>query len=284
MNEGDYELDGYAMGLAHDVVVEDVDLGTSDWIVQDQVAQDGRRIFGSDHVSGPTMVLSLATNVGDVRRAKAALNAVASAWRPAHASVAGAESVLRYMIDGEIRRVYGRPRKFAPAINGLLTSGDAAATAEFVTSDGLAYDDVERAAVVRIVPPATGGFTAPFVAPIITATTGVAQGVIEDVGGDEPAPFEVEIQGPVNNPRVSGDGWALALQGSIAYDRSVTIDTRNYTVLDNDGNTPSVKLSLSSNLLDARLRPGPDYLRFEGIDPTGTATATIRWRPVYKGL
>lgn len=285
MNEGDFELDGYAMGLGLPVVVEGFDPGEASWTVQDVVSPvGGRRLFGRDTLTGPTWVFDMATNTRTPAEARAALSALASAWRPVYTSQPGAESVLRYMVGGEVRRVYGRPRKFAPILNGLTQSGVALASGEFVTSDAYSYADTARLVIVTMTPPPTGGFTAPFTTPIVTVPIGEVQGQIDDVGGEAPAPFIVTFQGPITNPKVSGNGWEIELQTTLAYDRSVTIDTRKATARRSDGANLSGYLTHRSHLGTARLTPGPDYVAFSGVDATGTATCTVTWRPTYHGF
>lgn len=282
MNEGDFEINGYRMGLSSPVAVESFDPGNAEWSDQDQIDPiGGSRLFGRDSLSGPTWIFDLATNTIDTAGARSALAGLTKAWRPARVNTPGYEATLRYMIGGEIRRVYGRPRKLAPSINGYATTGVMSAVAEFVTSDHLHYADTERMASLRVVPPPTGGFTAPFTSPILTAATGEIQGLIDDVGGDVPAPFTVTFKGPITNPKISGDGWTIQLLTTIPYDKTVTVDTRKQSVLRNDGANLGGTLSHISRLGNARLQPGPDYFKFSGSDATGTATCTVRWRPAF---
>lgn len=284
MDIGDFELDGYLMGTAHEVVVEDWDLGTDDWTTQDSDSPvTGFRLFGRDTLTGPTWTLTLSTNTDTPADARAALNRAKAAWRPAGASVPGALSVLRYNIDGEVRRVYGRPRKFAPVVGGMLASATAGAVGEFTTADALTYADTVEVAAVNMIPASTGGFTVPFTAPIITASTGETQGTFTNTG-EVPAPFALSIHGPVANPTVTGDGWSLRLLGTLAYDETVTIDTRSNTVIsDIRGSVPGL-LAVGSRLYTARLKPGPGYITYSGADLSGTSYATLAWRPAYVGL
>lgn len=283
--EGDFELDGYRLGSTEPIFVEAFDPGVVESRVQDTDNPVGSdRAFGRDRLTGPTWTLDLVVNEYDAAGALAALGALQKAWRADEVrATPGAESALRYAIGGRTRLVYGRSRKLAYSPNGI-SSGVVQATAEFVTSSPYIYGDEVRSVSVRFVPPTTGGFTAPFTAPIVTAQTGEVQGPIEDVGGEAPAPFRVTFEGPITNPKVTGDGWEMELLASIPYDRTVTIDTRTKTVLRDDGANLSGSLSHKSNLGTARLSPGPDYIVFSGVDKTGTSTCLVEWRPVYVGL
>lgn len=286
MIEGDFDLNGYTMGLDSPVVVESFDPGSADWFDQDAISPTtGLRRFGADTVSGPTWLLDLATNTDSAASARAALAGVARAWRPLGLATPGYEATLRYMIGGEIRRVYGRPRKFAPAPNGAATSGTMLATAEFVTSEAFVYADEAQALTVGLVPVESGGLFSPLIGTLSTVSGSQRQGLITDVGGDAPAPMTITIEGPVSGPRVWASGWAVELPELVlAYDQSVTIDTRKGTVLRNDGASLAGYLSRASRLALARLNPGASEINFGGTDATATATATVSWRPTYHVL
>lgn len=287
LREGEIEVAGYVLGASPDsaVFIESFDPGIADVRTQDvdnPVGDD--TAFGRDFFTGPTWTLDLVVNRRNAAEALQTLGELSAVWRAdAVRSTPGAEVVLRYALGGRTRRVYGRPRKFAYTPNGL-TSGVILATAEFKARNLVYFDDDERVLPLQIIPPSSGGFTAPFTAPIIPAPTGEVQGPIADVGGDIPAPFTVTFNGPITNPRVAGNGWEIELRDSLAWDQSVTVDTRLKTVKRNDGANLSGKLTHRSNLGTARLTPGPDYVTFSGYDATGTATARVAWRPAYAGL
>lgn len=284
LSDGDLELDGYPIGQDWPVFVEGLDPGYPEVRSQDadNPVGDGR-LFGRDFLTGPTWTLDLVVNTGSSAEARQALGELVRRWRAAR-TVAGKESVLRYRVGGETRLVFGRPRNLAPDPAGI-DSGAITATGTFVCSDHLHYGDDQRTlAQLRLVPPPTGGFVAPFTAPIVTASTGELQGVIDDVGGDAPAPFTARIKGPVTNPYLTGDGWRIELRTTLAHDETVTIDTRKNTVLSNLRGSLGGTLTRYSRLAAARLLPGPDRVSFGGVDATGTATATITWRPAFDGF
>jgi hypothetical protein len=285
LNEGDVEVDGYVLGAKHPVFIESLDPGFASSRVQDVDNPVGdNRTFGRDFLTGPAWTLELVVNELDAAGALATVGALAAVWRADKVrATPGAESVLRYRLGGRTRRVYGRTRRFAYTPDGVA-SGVIQVTADFTTSDTYHYDDAERTVAVRLVPPTTGGFIAPFTAPVVTVSTGDAQGIISAVGGDTAAPFAVTFQGPVTNPKLVGDGWEIELRATIPYDRSVTVDTRRKTVLRDDGANLAGALTHRSRLASARLDPGPEHVVFSGVDATGTASAVLRWRPTYIGL
>lgn len=283
MIEGDFDLNGYTMGRDWPVVVESFDPGSAEWTSQDSTSPStGRRLFGADVASGPTWLLDFATNTDDVASARAALAGLARAWRPSGLATPGYEAILKYQIGGEIRRVYGRPRKFASAPNGVHASGVILATGEFVTSEAFTYAEDLYSLSVGLVPVESGGLVSPLIGPITTVAGSQRQGMINAVGGDAPAPMTITIKGPISGPRVWASGWRVELPGlSLAYDQSVTIDTRKGTVIRNDGASMAGFLSRASRLDLARLKPGASEINFGGTDATATATATVSWRPTY---
>ena len=108
------------------------------------------------------------------------------------------------------------------------------------------------------------------------------------MGGTAPAPFVEVIHGPITNPWIAGPGWRFDFLTTLAYDQTLTVDTRPWaqTVLRNDGASLAGTLTRASTALsDARLLPGGGaWLTFGGIDGTGTATCSVSWRPTYRSL
>lgn len=286
LRNGDFDLNGYVIAGddSRPVYAVGVDLGVAEHRTQDEFNPHGQdRYFGQDQLSGPTWTLELRAERNiTTEQALAALAGVTRAWRAAPDGP-GEESTLRYMAGGRIRRVYGRPRAFTADPNLLYSLGYLSMGAQFVTADTLHYDDVEDRLTVGLVPGNAGGLRAPLIGPLTTVRGGQRQGLVL-VEGDAPAPMRVVIQGPVTNPVVSSTGWRIALTGTLAYDQTVTIDTRKGTVRRNDGADLGGWLSRTTFLPEARLRPGTREIVFSGTDATGTATATVHWRPTYYGF
>lgn len=273
MNEEDVLLDGFLMGPGLPVFVSELDPGTADPRSHDSDDPTGdQRFFGRDYYTPPTWTLTISAET------RADLNDVAKLWRPAGRRIAGFEQELFYHTEGRTRMVYGRTRRYTPNPKLLTAIG------EFVTSDTLHYDSEQRLVTVTLVPPPTGGITFPVVFPLVMAQTGEVQGTIDDVGGDTKTPFELSFQGPVTNPGARGNGWELSLTGSLAYDQIVTVNTRLGTAVDNFGNSWGGAIKSTVRLKEIRLSPGADHVIFSGIDNTGTAQATVRWRPAYEGF
>lgn len=288
--ESQYELGGVRFGgYSSDLIVSKADHGAADVRTQDNPNPVGDGdLFGRDTLSGPTWAFDLVTNTKDHAAALAVAEDFARVWRSGR-DKPGAVVPLRYFTAGRLRRVYGRPRRYAgPAPDLATRQGRAKITADFKCANDLHYEDDQRSSpVLTLLTNTSGGFVLPGVLPIETLSGGERQGVIDDVGGEAPTPFEVTIKGPIRAPWAAGPGWRLELPNVVlAYDQSVTAATYPWalTVKRNDGTNLAGGLSVRSRLANAVMRPGPGEFTFGGVDPTNTATCTIRWRPAYYSL
>lgn len=292
LSDGSFELDGFQFGGESDSVVVQpggFDSGTANWRTQDQDNPSGDSLmFGRDFLTGPTWGFVLLSNEYTATDALDSLDAMATLWlNNASRSTPGAVSTLRYNIGGRTRRVYGRPRRWNTAVTPGLWSGVAPVIADFKRVDALHYDDALRTIQVSIIPATTGGLLAPLAAPLSTLGGGERQGVIDSVGGSAPTPFIAVIEGPITSPWISGPGWKLTFLTTLAYDQSLTVDTRPWakTILRQDGASLAGTLTRTSTpLAEALLKPGGAELIFGGIDATGTARCTVSWRPTYHSL
>lgn len=285
MADGDLRIGGYVIGRDQPVFATEIDPGYPEIRTQDAESPNGDdRFFGRDYLTPPVWSMTFVTDAADAAGGLTALGELARIWRSKELRQNPNKVLtLEYEIAGRPRLVYGRPRKFAynptnPA-DGVIS-----ATAEFATADALFYAAEEQRRRVTLVPASTGGFTTPFESPIIMGGSAEIQGLIEDVGGDEPAPFRALIHGPVSNPYLYGDGWEIRLAVTLAYDTSLTIDTRTFEVIRSDGTSLAGYLARGTRLADARLQPGPDRIVFGGSDTTGTAYAEVSWHAAFNGF
>lgn len=282
LTHGDFELNGYKFSGNPNAALYVVGLGLGVLAVRDQDVDnptgDGR-VFGQDWDSGPTWAFEFRVGPGLVDVTLAELARVAKAWRSAPRGP-GQESVLRYAVGSRTRRVYGRPRQLAPDPTLLHALGYLAATGEFVTADGYHYADEADSVRLSLVPGNAGGLVSPLISPLTTVAGSQRQGIVQ-VEGDAPSPMEITFYGPITNPGVSSTGWSIRLNASLAYDQSVTLDTRKGTVRRNDGANLAGSLSRTSYLPDARLQPGTREIIFTGTDATGTSSCSVSWRPAF---
>jgi len=284
-----YDLDGFLFGVGSDFHVNDLDMGEVEIRNNDAAMprQDGIR-FGRDTRGGRTLtfvdVLVMTSNGTDVS-AQDAFARFTSAWRANLVrSTPGAVSILKLTRGGRTRRVYGRPRRFAPA-SERNRFGWFSADADFQCVDDLFYSDAELTTSIGMTVPSVGGLVGPLIGPIDAESAGSG---VESlfVGGTEPAWVSVQIHGPIIDPSVEVEGqWSFKLAGvTLASDEWVLVDPSpwNRTVQRSNGaNMGGYFTQASQRLSDMRIAPGPTQIILRGTDPTNTAYAQSYVREAY---
>lgn len=287
LEDGEFDLDGFIMGDRRPVFVQDYEINAAGIQAQDSLNPVGHdRLFGRDLLSGPSWVFDLIVNRRSAKDAKATLGDLSTRWRQhAIGGQPGTESYLRYRQGGETRLVWGRPRKFASNTTAGIEQGIIPVTAEFLTADPFYYADQAHGLTIGLVPTGGGGvLKSPLQSPLTTVDGGRRSGSIPEVGGEAPAPVRITITGPITNPYVEGPGWVIELKADLAYDESVTIDSRNKTVLRSDGASLAGGLSRHTRLSNVRLNPGSAGISFGGNDDSGTASCLVQWRPTFNSF
>ena len=278
LQDGDFELNGFRAGDRDSVFVTGFEPSEPSSRNQDTPNPSGHGIhFGRDYYESSVWTLEFGATGVDRIAAMSALNA---AWRKVNHKP-GEESVLRFRLAGRERRVYGRPRNFLSTVGPSLTRGHITAAGTFVTSDPFVYGDEPISMSATMYASSKGGLKTPLKGNLTGVKAGVRNGAIPDVGGETSAPFVAVINGPVRNPSISSGDWTIQVDTTLAYDQSLTIDTRKNTVMRNDGTSLGGSLTRTSRLASARLNPGPASILFSGIDPTGTSRVTVTWHPTY---
>lgn len=289
--EGEFALDGYKFGGPDDAVVVvpgGFDPGTTAWRTQDAENPLGDAMrFGRDRLTPPAWGFTLMTNLDTSTEALDALEVMQSKWiADSVRSTPGSVQTMRYNLGGRTRRVYGRSRRFQNIISPLTFQGVSGALADFQKADALHYDDTEYTTSLSILAGKATGIKSPLTGTLSTVAGGDVIDTIQEVGGSAPAPFVAVIRGPILNPYISGPGFYLKLNTSLAYDQFAVIDTRPFaqTVIRNDGAPLAGALSRTSRLTTARLLPGSASIKFGGTDATGTARLDFSWRPTFYSL
>lgn len=285
LQDGDFELGGYLFSGSRrrPLYVQGFNIEPGRSRIQDVLNPMAPELLqGRDVRTPPLWRFGFRVGHGGAAATLADLAKLTAAWN-ALSAVPGAESVLRYAVAGRTRLVYGRAREMFPDYSQVYDLGRVVSTGDFQTRDVWFYDDALQSVAVGLVPSSTGGLKSPLRAPLSTAAGSQRQGSVV-VGGDAPAPVELVFKGPVTNPVASSTGWQVGLDTTIAYDQTVTVNTRTGTVLRNDGASLAGVLTRRTYLPEARMRPGARELIFAGTDPTGTATCTMRWRNTYQSL
>lgn len=281
MLDGQYALDGFTFGRGTPIGVRSVDRGANVVRNQDHPAP-GRpgRMMGHDIEDGGEWTLELMARAASGPAVKAALAELAEAWRRPYR--AGQFSVLRWQEYGQVRRVYGRARDFRDfAHPHLIESGRIPTLATFQLADPIVYDDAAHSLDLGLLSAPGGGVVWPVSFPFVWGSApGRRDGEVV-VGGRVPVPFELTFHGPASGSAsgfwAAGAGWRVDLAATLAWDQSVTIDTRTGTVLRSDGR--SLAGNARGRFLTARLQPGAQEVSWGATDPTGTARMTLTHRP-----
>lgn len=269
-------------GQFGDLIVEDFTAGAFSLRSSDnERPQSDGVIPGRDYLGEATWAFDITTNKKNLTDALTIAAALEAEWKAEEIRLTPNLKVpLSYQLNGRWRRVYGRPGAYAgPRGDIRARQGAAKITADFRVMDHLFYDDVESTLQLTIIPPSTGGLTAPLEAPLTGTGSGSPRSGFVTNTGNAATPLKATFNGPVTDPWVrSVDGWEIGLLGSLAYDISVTVDPLAGTVIRSDGAPVSGMLSRATRLSRARLPKGQSELTFGGIDLTGTATVDLAWR------
>lgn len=198
------------------------------------------------------------------------LDTLKSAWSRSDEVV-----VLRWRINGQIRRVYGRPRGLASALSRVHV-GVVEATGRFVATDPLWYDDHQTSLDLPLAEQ-EGGLAFPHGFP--HGFGGGSAGVVDaHNAGNEATLPHVRIPGPVTGPRLEhvGQGRMLRFNIDVADGDWLDVDFDHQTVLLNG------TASRYSTLVEAgwwSLDPGANEIRFAA--QAGTTPAQMNYRSAY---
>lgn len=270
------------------ILVEDLKRGTPSLRSNDteRPQRDGV-IPGRDLFGEANWGFDMVTNKRNLTEALAVAEALEDEWFADEVRLTpGRLEALSYELDGRWRRVYGRPGPFeGPQGTVRAKQGAGDITADFRVMDPYHYDEDEQQVTLSIVPATTGGLVGPLKAPLTSARSGEPRAGFVTNAGNRPTPLIVEFYGPVSNPWVrAAAGWEIGLNGTLAYDQTVTVDPMNGTVLRSDGAAVPGMLTTATLLSQSKLPRGQSELTFGGTDQTGTAKAVLRWRNAYKSL
>jgi len=286
-------IEGAPFGIGLDIGLEDGGFipGSTDWAVQDsENSQNGTTGFGRDRLLGPVWAWELHANRDADDEALESLREFRKAWHWLHGrDTPGKVTALRFQLNGEQRRIYGRPRRFdAPPDNRIL-GGMVPISVDFKCVDGFVYDDVMDQVVIQLGQEledegvdSGGGFIFPLTFPVVTLPP-TRQQVQILIGGDAPAYPIIRFDGPIANPGFVTDDWRIDLDYTIPDGQYVEIDTRPWvmTALLNGNASVAGHLGRRQRMSKIRFQPGVRFEgRFVGFS-TGTATCTVRWASTW---
>jgi hypothetical protein len=291
INFGTFQT-GYYLLDPYEITYGDADVGDTP-----MPRRDGVRL-GMDFRTTATITFEIAVDTVDAAPTLlgrhganlAAVSALGQAWDgEAVRRLFGTPAVLRTTQGGRARRFYGRPRKFAPAASRLTRQGHTPVVANFLSLDGIAYDDTEQTLRVDLVPPPHRGLVGPLTTPLRMTGTGATKVPGEAIIlGTRPTWPVITIYGPIAQPACEVVGkWKAALDLTLKAGERVTIDPRPWalTVLRNGSASVAGNLTRASpRLTDMRLPTGRQDFILRGSDVTGLAYMTVAWRDAYAYL
>lgn len=284
---GENADEGVAFGIGRAVSCDATgfDPGSNDWLIQDQDDPfSGATRMGRDVRTGSTWTWALHVNTTTEVEALDALDAIADAWAPDSLDYADV-MIMRYKVGGRVRRVYGRPRRFAAPPDNRILGGMIPVTADFKRVDPMYYDDSPEQVHLGLAYESAGGFIFPVTFPVLTLPGGYQPGEAFVSGRRKTWPV-IRLDGPLVNPQIQTLNWDLNLTLTLNEGHYVEIDTRPWKrtiTLDGTSSIPGA-LNAKTRLRDLFLTPGHQSFGFRGISGTGTGSATISWYPAYASL
>lgn len=282
---------GIGLGIALDA--EGFAPGSTDWATQDsENSQNGTTAFGRDRLLGPVWNWQLHANGETEAEALAHTRAFRAAWHWLRGrDTPGAVTALRFQLEGEQRRIYGRPRRFEAPPDNKILGGYIPISVDFKCVDGFIYDDVMQSVAMQLGEDLEdegidtgGGFVFPLTFPVVTLPPTRRQTQVE-VGGDAPAypiiRFFAQV-GALANPGFITDDWRIDLDYTIPVGQYVEIDTRPWamTVLLNGNTSIAGHIGRRQRMSKMRLEPGRFEGRFVGSS-SGVATCSIQWARTF---
>lgn len=291
LEESQFELSGYRFGRDLPVEVTEFDVGEAEVQVGDLdlPGQDGT-VFGRDTKTGVEITFELSVNTRDPEDAKQQWGELATRW-----DAASVRSRARRVVPLRIRTpgkrtvvVYGRPRGLERTSTlALLKVGRIDGVATFQTADTYFYADTSEGGAhsitLTLVADSGGGIVWPVRWPIVWGSQGVRQDVVVN-SGDSPSWPVITFHGPVAQPSIElvGTGRRLSLDTTLAFDRSITVDTRPWarTILRDDG-ASFAGVARGAALSDFMLPVGRTTLAYRGTDTSGQSRCVITWRDAH---
>lgn len=277
----------FGLGLPIDVPEDGFKPGGSTMRTDDQLL-DGRDgvAFGADLETPGSWTFDTFTGPQcyDARTAKQAWRELIAVW-PAKTTVrkTGGLQMLRYSIDGEVRRVYGRPRKREPNPNNDLLSGKMLGSIQFDLVDARSFSDDEHSVSLNSIPVATTGRKFPAKFPWRAAGAAEATSTVAAVTGFVEAPVRIQVEGPqtgfATGLSIRCALWEVKIR-RLEAGEVVIVDSRPWVAaaVRPDGSGYPQALAAPTQVAGLELTPGSHQFFMSGVDPTGTAKATVFWR------
>lgn len=292
LEESQFEIGGYRFGRDLPIEVTVFDIADADAQVGDLdlPGQDGT-VFGRDTKTGSELTFELSVNTRNPEQAKAEWSELGTRWDAVVARRTPRRVVpLRIRVPGERTvLVYGRPRSLERTSTlALMKVGRIDGVATFQAADAYFYDDSgpeggQRSITLTLVASAGGGIEWPVTWPLVWGSQGARQDTVIN-RGDSPSWPVITFHGPVANPSIElvGTGRSLRLDTTLAFDRSITIDTRPWarTILRDDG-ASFAGVARGASLAEFQLPVGQTVLAYRGTDLSGQSRCVVSWRNAF---
>lgn len=293
LEESQFEIDGYRFGRDLPIEVTTFDIGAAEAQVGDLdlPGQDGT-VFGRDTKTGVELTFELSVLTRTPEQAKHEWGELATRWdAPQVRRSPRAVVPLRMRQPGDRSVVvWGRPRSLERTSTlALMKVGRVDGVATFQTADAYFYDDVgggeggARSITLTLVASGGSGIVWPVEWPAVWGSQGERQDAVVN-RGDSPSWPVITFYGPVAQPSIEivGTGRRLSLDTTLAYDRSITVDTRPWarTILRDDG-ASFAGATRGAALSDFQLPVGQTVLAYRGSDASGQSRCVIEWRDAY---
>ncbi|MFD4397197.1 hypothetical protein [Kitasatospora sp. NPDC058478] len=289
-----HDLAGVRIGAGTNVVIRKLQgIGLPDKRTNDiEPAGEDGLWPGADQYGGRLVRIDCAVRCpGDPAAALDLLAELQEHADPDGVRLAAGETVeLRLKYPGRgVRMLRGRLRK-AEEDQEQLIHGWLPIDVEFMATDPTLYGDQPEQTKIRLGSVSTGGFSAPVVAPVVTAavSTGVPPGTVVNPGTAPTWPV-LRIDGPCTNPVITHieSGRSIGLGPlTLLAGQWVEIDTRPgwRTVLNDGGGNMATLLRWGDRIDEFAIPPGRSRLQFDAVDPTNTALLTATWWPAWRTL
>lgn len=275
-------------GRTGPLIISDFDAPTTDLrsSFTDRINRDGVMV-SREWLGKASWQFTISTNGDSLREALDTAGALESVWKRPSVRNSTAPAVLEYSYDGENwYRILGRPGRFTslkPDVHATLGVG--VLDIEFVQTDPRHFASTEASTRINAVPASIGGIVAPVISPITTVASGGARAGRIINSGDLPAPVTVTFYGPSTNPKVrTSEGYEIAYNGTLAHDRSVTIDPLNHSVTMDNGVQVPGRLSRRTRLSSLTVPPGSSDWFYEATDATGSSYVELSYRDSYSHM
>lgn len=263
------------------------DLGDIDIRIADVDRPRGDGVsFGMDYRGGRTISFDLGVRAQTELAARDEAARLITAWRADRVRLKpGSVAELTARYAGRERVVYGRPRRLAPDYSDVAVNCFVGVTADFACVDDLFYDPEWEEARMTTSPQLGGGLLAPLAAPLSTTLNSDRSAGIT-VATDLPAWPVIEIHGPITNPGVEIVGvFKVEVQAQLVTGDVAVIDTRPWVRSAKLNNWGSLGGAVrGTRLSQVRIPAGNHEVVLRGLDPSGTASAVVRWQRAYSTL